>query len=106
MIVGYLYAALLTALTILSIRTLVVLKTAAPFTSGGWAFTILYDCTATAEIATHTHAPFALAYVFLAALIIAFAIAGVRDEPQADPWYWPRALGLTRAERRIASDPR
>jgi hypothetical protein len=105
MIIGYLYVALLTALTVLSIKTLVVLKGAAPFTSAGWAFTILYDCTATAEIATRTHAPFAIAYVFLAALIVAFVIAGIRDEPQADPWWWPRTLGLTRAERRIAADP-
>ncbi len=106
MALAIVYAAVLTALTIISIKTLIVLETASPFTSAGWAFTILYDCTATAEIVTRTHAPFALGYVFLAALIIAFAIAGVRDEAQADPWWWPRALGLTRAERRIANNPR
>ena len=106
MVIGLVYVALLTLLTVLSIRTLVVLKAAALFTSAGWAFTILYDCTATAEIVAHTHAPFALGYVFLVALIVAFVVAGIRDEPQADPWWWPRALGLTRAERRIANNPR
>ena len=103
MLVAILYAALLTALTILSVKTLSVLKSASPFTSAGWAFTILYDCTATAEIVTRTHAPFALAYVFLGALIVTFAIAGLRDEAQADPWWWPSGLGPSRAERRIAS---
>ncbi|MBD5634839.1 MAG: hypothetical protein IAI49_10205, partial [Candidatus Eremiobacteraeota bacterium] len=37
-------------------------------------------------------------------LIVAFFIvAGSRDEPQAEPWWWPRAPGLTGAERRNAA---
>jgi hypothetical protein len=105
MILGLIYVAFLTALTVLSIRTLAILKSASPFTSAGWAFTILYDCTASAEVLTHAHAPFALAYIDLGVLIVAFVIAGVRDEAQADPWWWPRQLALTRAQRRAAGDP-
>lgn len=98
--IGYAYVALLTVLTLLSVRTLVVLGSAAPWTSLGWAFTIAYDCAASYEIVAASHVPLHVPYWFLAALIVAFVVAGVRDEPQADPWWWPRALGPTRAERR------
>jgi hypothetical protein len=100
MVLGYVYVALLTALTVLSLRTLAILKGAAPWTSAGWAFTVLYDCTATLEIVGRQHLPLHIPYACLAALTIAFVVAGVRDEPQADPWWWPAKLALTRAQRR------
>jgi hypothetical protein len=103
---GYVYLAFVTALTILSVRTLVILKKEAPWTSAGWIFTILYDCGASDEILTHTHLPLHAPYLALAALIVAFVIAGVRDEPQGDPWWWPSRLALTRAEQRIVKAPR
>jgi hypothetical protein len=104
---GYAYLALLTALTILSLRTIVILKREAPWTTAGWACTILYDCGASSEILSHTHMPLHAPYIALAALIVAFLVAGVRDEPQGDPWWWPSRLALTRAERqRIAKASR
>jgi hypothetical protein len=102
---GLPYVALLTLLSVLSLRTLAVLRTSAPWTSAGWAFTIGYDCAATVEIVAHVHLPLHLAYWFLAALIVAFVIAGVRDEPQGDPWWWPTRLAATRAERNAQRKP-
>ena len=96
---GWIYVVLLSALTVLSIRSLAALRGAAPWTSAGWAFTIAYDCTASAEIILRTHAPLHVAYWFLVALAVAFVVAGLRDEPQADPWWWPRRLGPTRSQR-------
>lgn len=100
MSLGYAYVAVLAALTVLSIRTLVVLKAAAPWTSLGWVFTVLYDSAASGEIIFERHLPFHIPYVFLAALALAFVVAGARDEPQADPWWWPGRLALTRAQKR------
>lgn len=97
--VALIYVALLTALTVLSLRSLAVLGRAAPWTSAGWAATIAYDCTASGELLAGVHAPLHLPYWFLAALIVAFVAGGVRDEPQADPWWWPGRLGPTRAQR-------
>jgi hypothetical protein len=102
MAIGYGYLALLTALTILSLRTIVILRLEAPWTTAGWAFTILYDCGASYEILSHTHLPLHASYIALVALIAAFVVAGVRDEPQGEPWWWPSRLALTRAEQRIA----
>ncbi len=98
--IGYAYVTLLTLLTVLSVRTLVVLGPAAPWTSLGWALTIAYDGAASYEIAAKSHLPMHVPYWFLGALVVAFVVAGIRDEPQADPWWWPRAIGLTRAQRR------
>jgi hypothetical protein len=106
MAIDYAYLAILTALTILSLRTIVVLKWDARWTTAGWAYTILYDCTASYEILSHRHLPLHGPYIALVALIVAFVIAGVRDEPQGDPWWWPSRLGLTRAQQRIAKAPR
>ena len=99
MIFGYLYVALLTVLTVVSLRTLNVLDRKEPWTIFGWAFTVAYDCTASEEIIGHSHLPLHLPYLFLAGLTVAFIIAGIRDEPQPEPWWWPRRLGATRAQR-------
>jgi hypothetical protein len=98
-VIGWIYVAFLLALTILSLRSLGILGRAAPWTSLGWIATIGYDATASAEIMTNSRLPLHLPYWFLVALVIAFVVAGVRDEAQAEPWYWPTHLGLTRAER-------
>jgi hypothetical protein len=47
--------------------------------------------------------PLHLEYVCLAALTVAFIVAGVRDEAQAEPWWWPTHLGTTRRERKSGS---
>ena len=90
------------ALAALSARSIAVLGAKAPWTSAGWAGTIGYCASAIVEYnvpAYHVLGGYA-AYAFLIALAIAFAIAGVRDEPQAEPWYWPTHAGPTRAEKR------
>jgi hypothetical protein len=45
-------------------------------------------------------------YACIALLTIAFVVAGVRDEPQAEPWWWPRRVGSTRAEKQRANGTR
>jgi hypothetical protein len=37
----------------------------------------------------------------LLVLTVAFVVAGVRDERQAEPWWWPTHTGPTRAEKRL-----
>ena len=94
--IGYGYVAALTLLTVLALRTVAVLRDAAPWTSAGWCATIAYDLTAGYELLAHARLPLHVPYWFLVALVVAFAIAGLRDEPQGEPWWWPRRLGPTR----------
>jgi hypothetical protein len=98
-LIGWLYVAFLSALTVLSFVSLLILRAASPWTSLGWLCTIAYDVTASAEILWHRHLALHLPYWFLAGLTLAFVIAGVRDEAQAEPWWAPRHLGATRAQR-------
>jgi len=39
-------------------------------------------------------------YWAIGAILIAFVVAGLKDEPQSEPWWWPVRAGGTRAERR------
>jgi hypothetical protein len=71
----------------------------APWTAAGWALTDGYFLFA-APKAWSAVPPFHAEYWCLAALTIAFVVAGVRDEAQAEPWYWPVRLGRTRREQR------
>ncbi len=89
------------ALAVLSIRSIAVLRSRAPWTTAGWAGTLAYCIAAVVEFSNEAaHRPAALiAYACLLALAIAFVVAGVRDEPQAEPWWWPTHVGPTRAER-------
>ncbi len=88
-------------LAVLSLRSMIVLRRAAPWTSAGWAGTLGYACAAGVEYGDAAlHRPAALvAYAFVVLLAIAFVLAGIRDEPQAEPWWWPVRIGRTRAER-------
>ncbi len=70
------------------------------WTAGGWVITAVYFAVAAYDAVRAQHAPAHLDYVALALLTICFVIAGRRDEPQAEPWYWPRFVGQTGAERR------
>jgi hypothetical protein len=90
------------ALAALSVRSIVALRGVAPWTSTGWAGTLGYCFAAGVEYGDDAlHRPAALvAYAFLLLLAIAFVIAGIRDERQAEPWWWPTRPGPTRAERR------
>jgi hypothetical protein len=96
------YVAFDVAVVVLALRSLAVLGTAAPWTSGGWIATAGYFA-AEAWRYAHDHAErmvvlFAQAcFILLAA---AFIVAVWRDEPQAEPLLWPTRLGLTRAQKR------
>ena len=90
------------ALAVLSLRSIWIARARAPWTSAGWAGTFAYCLAAAVEFSgvPGYHAASIVAYVFLVVLAAAFVIAGIRDEPQAEPWWWPSHLGRTRAERR------
>jgi hypothetical protein len=94
----------LVALAILSLRSLQFTWKISPWTSVGWAATALYCLYDLIRLLVQPeggafpilpHADYGL----LILLTIAFIAAGVRDERQAEPWYWPTGRGPTRAER-------
>ena len=86
----------------LSLKSIAVLRGRSACTIAGWAFTALYFAIAAADAARATPAPYHADYVALALLTIAFIAAARRDEPQAEPWYNPKAPGPTGAERTSA----
>jgi len=100
-----LYVAFDVALAVLSVRSVAVLRTAAPWTSAGWAGTLGYCIAAAVEFSSESEHQIAayVAYAFLLVLTVAFVVAGVRDERQAEPWWWPTHAGPTRAEKRARS---
>lgn len=87
----------------LAVRSILILRGArAPFTILGWVGTLGYCIPAGirfSELVT-SRALILTADGFLVLLIVAFVIAGLRDEPQSEPWYWPERVGPTRAEKR------
>ena len=87
------------ALAILSLRSIWVARLRAPWTSAGWAGTFAYCIAAAIEFSSERAHQIAsiVGYVFLIVLAAAFVIAGIRDEPQAEPWWWPSRVGRTRA---------
>ena len=96
------YVAFDVAVGILAVRSLVVLRARAPFTSAGWAATAGYFGAAAWRYA-HDGAQreaMLVAEGFFVLLAAAFIIAVVRDEPQAEPLLWPSRVGLTRAQKR------
>ena len=99
-----LYLAFDAALTALSLRSMAVLRARAPWTSLGWAGTVGYCVAAIVEFGTDPpiRAAALVAYGFLLLLTVAFVVAGVRDEPQAEPLLWPTRVGPTRAEKRAS----
>lgn len=81
-------------------KSVAVLGGRSRWTAAGWILTAVYFAIAAFDAARASRAPFHLDYIVLGALSIAFVVAGTRDEPQAEPWWWPRGSGLTGAERR------
>ena len=84
----------------LSLKSAAVLGVRSRATALGWVLTAAYFAIAAVDVLRATRPPLHLDYVLLAALTAAFIVAGVRDEPQAEPWWWPSASGLTGKERR------
>ncbi len=97
-----LYLAFDAALAALSLRSLAVLGPRAPWTSVGWIGTAGYCAAAIVEFSSDPLHRLAgsIAFGFLLLLTAAFVVAGVRDEPQAEPLLWPVRVGKTRAEKR------
>jgi hypothetical protein len=83
-----------------SLKSAAVLRRRSVWTLAGWLATAAYFVIAGIDAARGTRAVAHLDYVALALLIACFAAAGARDEPQAEPWWWPRRAGLTGAQRR------
>ena len=71
-------------------RSLLALASGSPWTFAGWLATAGYFVVAGYDGWRAASAYAHLDYVFVAALTIAFIVAGVRREPQAEPWWWPR----------------
>jgi hypothetical protein len=84
----------------LSIKSISVLRRRSARTVAGWAATAAYFLIAGADAVRGRPAPVHLDYVALGVLVVAFIAAGIADEPQAEPWWWPSAAGPTGAERR------
>ncbi len=85
---------------VLSGKSVLVLGRRAPWTSAGWLLTILYFVALIVRLRLRYHAGERAEYLTLAALIVAFVVAGFRDEPQAEPWWWPTHYGSTRRAKR------
>lgn len=99
-IFSYLWIATCVFGVILSLVSTRVLGERSRATQAAWIATAGYFIVAAIDAIRATPAPLHIDYVLLAALVIAFAIAGKRDEPQAEPWWWPTHAGPTGAERR------
>lgn len=84
-----LFIALLAALALVSFKSLAVLGARSPWTSTGWWATIVYCLMTVEELVRHIHLAWHLPYWDLGVLVAAFAVAGVRREAQASPWWWP-----------------
>jgi hypothetical protein len=101
---GILIGIALAVLAAISLRSMQFTWKVSPWTSVGWAATrvyCLFDLARIVLLPEGQNFPI-LPHVdwgMLLVLTAAFIIAGVRDERQAEPWYWPRGRGATRAEK-------
>ena len=86
----------------LSLRSISVLDARSRWTAVGWWFTLAYFVFAGYSAIVRAHLPFVPEYWSLGALTLAFVVAGVKDEPQSEPWWWPNRASTTRRERRAA----
>lgn len=98
------YLAFDLAIAVVAVRSILLLRRRAPLTAAGWVATLGYALAAASGNAGFAPRPAAtsVSFVCLLVLTVAFVAAGIRDEPQAEPWWWPVRLGKTRAERRAA----
>jgi len=99
---GYVWFAACLLGAVLSLKSIVVLRKRSAWTIAGWAATAIYFAIEAVAVVRATHPPAHTDYIALGVLTVCFVIAGIRDEPQAEPWWWPTHAGLTGAERRAA----
>jgi hypothetical protein len=88
-----------------SLKSAAVLRRRSLWTLAGWLATAAYFAIAGVDAARGSRAVAHLDYVTLGLLTLCFVVAGIRDEPQAEPWWWPRGTGPTGAERRARKAP-
>jgi len=94
-----LWVAVCAAGAALSLKSIAVLDARSRWTAVGWWFTLAYFVLAGYSAIVHAYLPFRPEYWALGALTIAFIVAGVKDEPQSEPWWWPSRASTTRRER-------
>ncbi len=99
---GYVWFAACLLGAVLSLKSIAVLRMRSVWTLAGWAATAVYFAIEAVAVARATHPPIHADYIALGLLTLCFVVAGIRDEPQAEPWWWPTHAGLTGAERRAA----
>ena len=87
------YIAFLIVLIAISVKTLVVLRTSSPWTTAGWILSTVYALIACTELVSQRTVAPVWPYGALLLMVIAFVVAGIKDERQADPWWWPMRLG-------------
>jgi hypothetical protein len=87
----------------LSLKSAAVLRSRSAWTLAGWIASAAYFAAAGFDVARATRALAFPGYAAIALLAIFFVMAGIRDEPQAEPWWWPDRTGLTGKERRERS---
>jgi hypothetical protein len=95
------WVAVCAAGAVLSLKSISVLDARSRWTAAGWWFTLVYFALAGYAAVAGTHLPLRPEYWALGALTVAFVIAGVQDEPQSEPWWWPTKASTTRAERSL-----
>jgi len=95
-------AVALIALAAVAVQSLRFTWKVSPWSSVGWLAILLYCGYDLTRIVTHANGVFAILpyadYGLLTIVTIAFIVGGVRDEGQAEPWYWPNHRGQTRAQ--------
>jgi uncharacterized membrane protein HdeD (DUF308 family) len=83
----------------LSVKSIATLGRVAPWTSAGWWLTVVYFFVVIGRTTISPAVPVSAEYIVLVGLAVVFVVAGVRDERQAEPWWWPNHRGSTRAEK-------
>lgn len=97
------YTVLAIGVGFMALRSIRVLGRSEPWTTAGWIGTLCYCIGVGVHLIRGAPLPANIPYLLLLALTFAFVVAGIRDERQAEPWYWPTHRGPTRAERRRTS---
>ena len=86
---------------LLSLRSIFILRTVSPWMTAGWAVAAIYFVTLFVHNLNGRVTFGALPeYALVLIVAVVWIVAVVRDEPQAEPWWWPRHRAQTRAEKR------